>query len=73
MPGIRRLLIAFGGVLALTTSSGLADDKGASGTTAQADAAKRGEAVFDVARVRLLSREWRQIGGQRPKIDGDFP
>ena len=65
MPGIRRLLLAVGGMVALTTSSGLADDTGASSTSAQADAAKRGEAVFDVARVRLLSREWRQIGGQR--------
>jgi mono/diheme cytochrome c family protein len=70
MPGIRRLLIAVGGVLALTTSSGLADDKGASSTTEQADAAKRGEAAFSSHGCGYCHENGGRSAGKGPKLMG---
>jgi mono/diheme cytochrome c family protein len=70
MPGIKRLLIAFGGVLALTTSSGFADDKGASSTTAQADAAKRGEEVFLSHGCTYCHENGGRSAGKGPKLMG---
>jgi mono/diheme cytochrome c family protein len=70
MPGIRRLLIAVGGVLALAAGSSLADDSGASSTAAQADAAKRGETVFDSHGCSYCHENGGRSAGKGPKLMG---
>jgi mono/diheme cytochrome c family protein len=64
MPSIMRLLFAVGGIFALTMSSGLADD------TAQADAAKRGEAVFDSHGCAYCHENGGRSAGKGPKLMG---
>jgi mono/diheme cytochrome c family protein len=70
MPGIRRLLFAVGGILALTTSSGLADDAGASSTTGQGDAAKRGEEVFLSHGCAYCHENGGRSAGKGPQLMG---
>ena len=67
MPGIRRLLIAVGGVLTLAAGPGLADDSGAS---SKADAAKRGEAVFDSHGCSYCHENGGRAAGKGPKLMG---
>src|ERR1700735_808220 len=70
MQGITRLLIAVSGLIALTTSSGLADDAGASSASAQADAAKRGEAVFLSHGCAYCHENGGRSAGKGPKLMG---
>jgi mono/diheme cytochrome c family protein len=65
MPGIR-LLFAVGGILALSTSSGLAD----SSSTAQADAAKRGEDVFLSHGCAYCHENGGRSAGKGPQLMG---
>ncbi len=67
MPGIGRLLIAVGGVLALAAGSGLADDTGAS---SKADAAKRGEAVFSSHGCGYCHENGGRSAGKGPQLMG---
>jgi mono/diheme cytochrome c family protein len=64
MLGIRRLFFSVGGILALSTSSGLADD------TAQVDAAKRGEAVFLSHGCAYCHENGGRSAGKGPKLMG---
>src|ERR1700684_363953 len=70
MPGIRRLLIAVGGFLALAAGRGLADDTGTSSTTPQADAAKRGEAVFSSHGCGYCHENGGRTAGKGPQLMG---
>ena len=70
MPAIRRLLFVVGGMLALTTGSGLADDTGASSNTAKADAAKRGEAVFLSHGCAYCHENGGRAAGKGPQLMG---
>ena len=69
MADIRRLLYAVGGIIALTTSSGFADP-GASSNAAQADAAKRGEAVFLSHGCAYCHENGGRSAGKGPKLMG---
>lgn len=70
MRAFRRLLFAVGGILALTTSVGLADNTGASSNTAKADAAKRGEAVFLSHGCTYCHDNGGRAAGKGPKLMG---
>ena len=70
MRAIRRLLFAVGGILALTTGIGLADNTGAAGNPTKADAAKRGEAVFLSHGCTYCHDDGGRAAGKGPKLMG---
>lgn len=65
MPGIRRVLIAVCGVLTLAAGSGLADETGA---PSNADAAKRGELVFDSHGCSYCHENGGRSAGKGPQL-----